>query len=770
MNEREILKEKSSIIKENMIAEEIMTEDGPRFLIYWRDSHQNVLLQRELNDCEKIDQVERLSIGDNIFAVPINDDIVLDRNIILPSKAEEYGTEKQLVCDIQALLKKYVDLSPDDEKLIAYSILASWVQELTSVYSYLHPMGDTESGKSRMREITGRLYYHCLHSSATATAASLFRLVEKWQPCSFASDEDEYARRVSDTDQNLMLKALRAGTHWGASIFRCDEENKKPVQYRCGCPKIFSTREPIADTALASRCLRIQMEPTSRKDIRRALPKVFLTEAVSMQNKLLMYRLRKLSTMTEVDSIINNWEQRLLQKGVDGHLLEALIPLSLVTLPEDEDWFLTVAQNKAREVYRERSESWYGHVIRALLKAYLENRREFTPKQVADILNERLNPVKTIDARSVGKVITALKIKREKRSSANVVVIDNKQLLMLLRKYGFMMDDEVLAELEKLNLVGTIKQFMIAGVSGKTGETVENGEVPRNDEEGSGEIEYAEGITHETPDIPQTPALQGGAPQETPQIPQIPVSIAHVETKLIHQGSPACPECGHRAGSPNLLQLHKETAHGKPSSPDRTIAINTQALADHNNREVVVDKRVPTYARLPPVPKYPLKTEELKIIIVIKIITYLENRYDGWASIEELRELAIERGIEGFDALILEMGRQGIIVHNTDRSAIRRRGGQLSNEIDELKNNGGTWPKVPVSLQNQALPWELPEPQSTEAPKPPVQFSDKVKPMLAKWPGICAICHEKFDKDTSIIYEKGIGAAHQTCAGGVSKW
>jgi len=201
-----------------------------------------------------------------------------------------------------------------------------------------------------------------------------------------------------------------------------------------------------------------------------------------------------------------------------------------------------------------------------------------------------------------------------------------------------------------------------------------------------------------------------------------------------------------------------------------TIAFNANTLADHNDREVVVDKRVPTYARLPAVPKYPLKSEGQKIIIMIKLVTYLENRYDGWARIEELRELAIERGIEDFDSLILEMGRQGIIVHNMDRPVIRRRGGQLSNEIDELKNNGGTWPKVLVTLQSQGLPWELPETQSTKVPKPSVQFSDKAKAMLAKWPGLCAICHKKFKEDASIIYEKGIGVAHQICVGGVSKW
>jgi len=511
VSEKEILRYRSSFMNADIIVEEIFTGDGPRLLVYWREGG-------------KMDIVDRVPLGKNEFIVPIDDDVVKDRHILLPSGAEEYGKEEYLATDIDSLIKKYVDVDEDDRKLAIHSTQSSWLQELATVYNYIHPMGDTETGKTRLREILARLYYHCLQSSASATAASMFRLVEKWRPCSFACDEDEYLKGTTDTDRNLMMKALRAGTHQGAAIIRCDDENKNPILYDCGCPKIFSTREPITDMALASRCLRIQMESTNRADIRRTLPKKFLDEAVMIQNKLLMYRLRKLSNTNMnlgFEPKIAEWEQRLLMKGIDGHLLETLIPLSLVVLPKDEDWFLSVAQNKAREVWRERMESWYGQIVRVLLKAYIEHGDEFYPGQVADIMNKNRPQEKQIDSRSIGRVVTALKIERKETNRGMAIKISDEKIFRLLRRYGWLFDEGVNQELKDLelkipNLTDTMRKYL-SGVCGVSGETVEKGEGAEREEDKNLRPVGDNALSTETPQTPQTPLTASGQNEKPPK-------------------------------------------------------------------------------------------------------------------------------------------------------------------------------------------------------------------------------------------------------------
>jgi hypothetical protein len=60
------------------------------------------------------------SPGNNL----IKNDVVL-----LSSEPQEYGSEAELVAEIQAYIHRYVDLSPQFERIASYYALFSWLYD-----------------------------------------------------------------------------------------------------------------------------------------------------------------------------------------------------------------------------------------------------------------------------------------------------------------------------------------------------------------------------------------------------------------------------------------------------------------------------------------------------------------------------------------------------------------------------------------------------------------------------------------------------------------
>jgi len=64
-------------------------------------------------------------------------------------------------------------------------------------------------------------------------------------------------------------------------------------------------------------------------------------------------------------------------------------------------------------------------------------------------------------------------------------------------------------------------------------------------------------------------------------------------------------------------------------------------------------------------------------------------------------------------------------------------------------------PSGPASVQKS------PGPANSSRPSNP--FSRMAKPMIAKYEGTCRICDGHIQEGDQIVYEQGIGAAHQWC-------
>ena len=121
----------------------------------------------------------RLPVGDRLF-VPYSphNSLLEHRVILLPSAADVYASEDDLLTRIRAFLHDYVDVSPSFERLASYYVLLTWIYEDFSELPYLRVRGDAGSGKTRFLLTLGSLCYKPIFASGASTASPLFRILE----------------------------------------------------------------------------------------------------------------------------------------------------------------------------------------------------------------------------------------------------------------------------------------------------------------------------------------------------------------------------------------------------------------------------------------------------------------------------------------------------------------------------------------------------------------------------------------------------------------
>lgn len=220
--------------------------------------------------------------------LPCGDDIVTKRKGMLkvPDGWEEYGTPEELADEVLAFVRRYLDISELDEKICVYYILMTWLFGRQNEIPYLCFRGDYSAGKTRALKIVGMLCYHPILTSSVTTAA-LYYMADMYAPTLLM---DEFNLQFSDNDSEI-VRMLNSGYSADTCAIRIvGEGTKHPETYDVFCPKIIANKHPFDDPALESRCLIIDMYPTSRDDIPISLPSGYEDEMKELQRKLLQFR------------------------------------------------------------------------------------------------------------------------------------------------------------------------------------------------------------------------------------------------------------------------------------------------------------------------------------------------------------------------------------------------------------------------------------------------------------------------------------------------
>ena len=142
-NKPKPIPEISFIRDEDKMVEEVYDGKGVKFAI-WSNN--------------KINYSDQVVISGQRYKPIFNKDVTKNL-VLLPSSAEDYGTEEELAKEIEEFIRKWVGVTDEYYKIATWYIMTTWVYDKFDTINYLRALGDTGSGKSRFLETIGGLCY-----------------------------------------------------------------------------------------------------------------------------------------------------------------------------------------------------------------------------------------------------------------------------------------------------------------------------------------------------------------------------------------------------------------------------------------------------------------------------------------------------------------------------------------------------------------------------------------------------------------------------------
>jgi hypothetical protein len=178
--------------------------------------------------------------------------------IRLPGAPVAYGTESELLAEIEAYARRYVSLSDTFAKVAAAYVLLTWVHDAFNELPYLRFRGDYGSGKTRALIVFGSICYKGFFASGASTVSPIFHTLDAFKG-TLIFDEADF--RFTDEKAEL-VKILNNGNVKGFSVLRTQVTASKEFEPRAFSvfgPKIVGLRSAYEDKALESRFLKHQL-------------------------------------------------------------------------------------------------------------------------------------------------------------------------------------------------------------------------------------------------------------------------------------------------------------------------------------------------------------------------------------------------------------------------------------------------------------------------------------------------------------------------------
>ena len=352
--------------------------------------------------------------------------------VLLPERAEEFGTLGELVAEIDAYLYRYVDLSDGFRKIAAYYILLSWVYDAFNELPYLRLRGDYGTGKSRALLVIGSVCYKAFIASGASTVSPIFHILNTFRG-TLVLDEADF--RFSDEKAELS-KILNNGNVRDFPVLRTMVNQKKefdPSAFDVYGPKIVAMRRSFEDAALESRFITEEMgERPLRTDIPINLPNSQKSEALALRNKLLSYRFAYFSRVKIDRTLVN--------RALSPRLNQILVPL--LSIVDDEELraeIRQVANALEDDLIAERNASPEAQLLEVIM-SLMEGKLALLVRNITKVFVERFasDYERPITNRYIGSLLRkSLHLKTYKTSGVYVVALqDTEKLKTLCARYG----------------------------------------------------------------------------------------------------------------------------------------------------------------------------------------------------------------------------------------------------------------------------------------------------------------------------------------------
>lgn len=368
-----------------------------------------------------------LPSGGRLVPYSPGNNLIRHEVVLLPSGPEEYGSEAELLADIQAFIHRYVDLPPRFERLASCYVLFSWLYDAMNEVPYLRIRGEYGSGKTRFLLTVGSLCYKPVFASGASTVSPIFHILDAFRG-TLIIDEGDF--RSSD-ERAEIVKILNNGNVRGLPVLRAEATPSgefNPRAFQVFGPKIVATRGMYQDRALESRFITEETGGRRlRGDIPINLPPAYKEEALRLRNKLLLYRFRNRGTASAVETLVD--------PTIEPRLNQIFVPLmSVVNDPAIRAELRTVAREHNRELVADRGMDVEAQVLEAIRE--LQGRPKLQISEITALFMKRFGSEyeRPVTNKWIGFVIRR-RLNLKSRKSHGVYVIPPEEAPKLERLY-----------------------------------------------------------------------------------------------------------------------------------------------------------------------------------------------------------------------------------------------------------------------------------------------------------------------------------------------
>ena len=386
-------------------------------------------LQRQIEDED----------GSTLIPFSPDNNLIKNEAVLLPSEPREYGSEKQLIDDIQEFLHRYVDLSPAFEKVATYYVVLTWLYDAFNELPYLRLRGDFGTGKTRTLLTIGSICYKAFFASGASTVSPIFHTLDAFRG-TLILDEADF--RFSD-ERAEIVKILNNGNVRGMPVLRTMMNRQRefnPQAFQVFGPKIVATRSSYDDKGLESRFLTEEMGARRlRQDIPINMPGNFKEEARDLRNKLVLFRFHHRSK-AKID-------ETLIDPRLEPRLNQILVPLlSIIKDEAVQEQLRSMAHTAQADLVAERGlrrEAQILEIVAELMAA--ENRPSVSIAEIAGLFLERHGTEydRPITNRWVGGILRRLNLRTYKSHGTYILpATERGKLDLLCARYGLGADPD----------------------------------------------------------------------------------------------------------------------------------------------------------------------------------------------------------------------------------------------------------------------------------------------------------------------------------------
>jgi len=382
--------------------------------------------------------VERIQVHETLYQ-PLQTRLIEQGAVLVASEVQDYGTPVELLAAIHQFLWDYVQVEAGNEDLLylaAAFVQYTWGADRFEVAPYFAVSGDFSAGKTTLLNAMGHLSYRPVFASGAATAAPLFRIMDRLHGTLIV---DEMDFDPKDPEWKQILKIMNAGWKRRSPVIRAERANEGEAfdvyAYDCFGPKVFASRRALPDAALVSRCLTFPMVPPSalREDIPLYPDQEFFQRARQLQAQLLLWRFRHYRALAaDPRQRILGVENRVAANG--GILLSTMADPLLRARLEDH------LRAHSKLLRQARAGSLEGIVAEAAVTQWFLQR--YPPRVALKAISEHIHTrsdLKEIRPERVGNILRgtlAVPVTSEGGSGYSYAYITEAHVLRLAENYG----------------------------------------------------------------------------------------------------------------------------------------------------------------------------------------------------------------------------------------------------------------------------------------------------------------------------------------------